>query len=52
MSNIRVYARGLNLLTWTRDKDLYLDPEAAFSGVVNSPVPNLRNISFGLDVTF
>jgi len=52
LANVRTYIRGINLFTWTKDKDLYLDPEAEFSGVVNSPVPNLKNLSFGIDVTF
>ncbi len=48
----RVYLRGTNLWTWTREKDLYLDPETNFSGIVNSPVPNMKTISFGLDLGF
>ena len=50
LRSIRVYARGTNIWTWTKDGDLYFDPETAFSGVVNSPVPNLKTISFGLDI--
>ena len=50
LRNARIYARATNLWTWTRDEDLYLDPEAAFSGVIDSPVPNLKTISFGLDI--
>lgn len=50
LRSVRIYARGVNLWTWTKDKDLYFDPETAFSGVVNSPVPNLKTISFGLDI--
>jgi TonB-linked SusC/RagA family outer membrane protein len=50
MSSARVYFRGINLWTWTRDPDLYMDPEAAFSGVVNSPVPNMATASFGVDI--
>ena len=52
MRSMRVYVRGVNLWTWTRDPDLYLDPEAAFSGVVNSPVPNLKTLSAGIDFGF
>ncbi len=48
----RIYARGVNLWTWTKDKDLYMDPEAAINGLVESPVPNLKTISFGLDIGF
>ncbi|MEL7119430.1 MAG: TonB-dependent receptor [Bacteroidota bacterium] len=52
MTNARVYLRGINLLTFTRDPDLYADPEADVNGFINSPVPNLRTISFGIDVGF
>ncbi len=48
----RVYMRGVNLLTWTRDENLYLDPEAQISGIVSSPIPNLKTISFGIDLGF
>ena len=48
----RIYFRGTNVLTWTRDPDLYLDPEADVNGFVNSPVPNLRTLSFGIDLGF
>ena len=50
LRSLRVYGRGINLWTWTRDEDLYLDPEAAFSGVINSPIPNLKTISGGIDI--
>ncbi|MEL6922806.1 MAG: TonB-dependent receptor [Bacteroidota bacterium] len=52
MTSARVYLRGTNLLTWTRDPDLYLDPEAGINGFVNSPVPNLRTIALGIDLGF
>lgn len=52
LSNARIYVRGINLLTWTRDPDLYLDPEADVNGFVNSPVPNMKTISIGIDVGF
>ncbi|MEL6253880.1 MAG: TonB-dependent receptor [Bacteroidota bacterium] len=48
----RVYVRGVNTFTWTREDNLYIDPEAAFSGVINSPVPNLKTISVGVDLGF
>lgn len=52
LSSARLYFRGINMWTWTRDPDLYVDPEAAFSGVINSPVPNLKTLSIGLDLGF
>ena len=47
-----VYLRGTNLWTYTREKDLYMDPEASINGIVSSPVPNMKTISFGLDLGF
>ena len=47
-----IYLRGTNLWTYTKDKDLYLDPEASINGVVASPVPNIKTITFGLDLGF
>ncbi|NNF35920.1 MAG: TonB-dependent receptor [Saprospiraceae bacterium] len=52
IASARVYFRGTNMLTWTRDGDLYLDPEADVNGFVNSPVPNLKTLSFGIDLGF
>jgi TonB-linked SusC/RagA family outer membrane protein len=50
MRSARVYVRGINAFTWTREKNLYLDPETAFSGVINSPVPNMKTFSVGIDI--
>lgn len=50
LRSARVYARGVNLLTFTKDKNLYHDPEAAISGIISSPIPNLKTISFGIDI--
>ena len=52
MGSARIYLRGTNMLTWTRDPDLYLDPEADVNGFVNSPVPNLKTIALGIDLGF
>jgi hypothetical protein len=48
----RVYIRGINLLTWTRDPELYLDPEANLDGSSASQIPNLKTVSIGVDITF
>lgn len=50
LRSARVYFRGVNMWTWTRDADLYVDPEAALSGIINSPVPNLKTMSIGVDI--
>ena len=52
LSSARIYMRGTNLLTWTRDENLYLDPEADVNGFVNSPVPNMKTASIGIDLGF
>lgn len=52
LQSARVYVRGVNAFTWTRQSDLYLDPEAALSGVINSPVPNMKTMSVGIDIGF
>lgn len=52
LSSIRAYVRGTNLVTFVKDDRLYHDPEASINGVISSPVPNLKTISFGLDLGF
>ena len=52
VSTVRVYFRGQNLWTWTRDKDLYVDPEQSISGYVNSVQPLIKTFSLGLDIGF
>jgi hypothetical protein len=49
MRSLRVYARGTNLLTFTVDKDLYLDPEQSITGTSSGLTPAMRTISFGID---
>lgn len=50
--SLRAYVRGTNLITWTKDKDLFLDPEQAISGVANALTPAIRTFSLGVDVGF
>jgi hypothetical protein len=52
MRSLRVYARAVNLLTFTKDKDLYLDPEQSVTGTSSGLTPALRTISFGIDFGF
>lgn len=52
MRSARVYFRGTNVLTFFKDPDLYLDPEAQVSGVISSPIPNMRTFTFGVDFGF
>lgn len=48
LSNIRVYANGTNLLTFTDFK--YIDPES--TNVATGYYPQQRTFSFGIDVRF
>lgn len=48
ISNLRVYASGQNLLTFTEFK--YLDPESA--NAITGYYPQQRTFSFGVDVSF
>ena len=50
MRSVRVYVRGNNLLTFTKDKDLYLDPEQAVNGVSNWLTPAIKTFSIGVDI--
>ncbi len=50
LRSARVYMRGVNLLTITKEKDLFLDPEQAINGVANGLTPAIKTISFGIDV--
>lgn len=52
ISSARVYFRGSNLITWTRDPDLFVDPETNANGYLEGPVPNLKTVSFGIDLGF
>jgi TonB-linked SusC/RagA family outer membrane protein len=50
--SLRAYVRGTNLWTITKDKDLFLDPEQAISGVANGLTPAIRTVSLGVDIGF
>ncbi|WP_159022080.1 TonB-dependent receptor [Formosa sp. L2A11] len=50
LNSARVYARGTNILTFTKDKDLYIDPEQSINGSYNGLTPAMKTISLGLDI--
>ncbi|MDE3741212.1 SusC/RagA family TonB-linked outer membrane protein [Maribacter polysaccharolyticus] len=52
LSMLRVYARGTNLLTITRDPDLYIDPEQGINGISQGLTPAIKSITLGLDLEF
>lgn len=49
LKSARVYARGTNLLTFTKD-DLYIDPEQNINGIAASVTPAIKSITFGIDI--
>ena len=51
ITSFRIFAKGANLLTWVRNKDLHLDPEAEVDGTVSGLQPQLKTISFGISLT-
>jgi hypothetical protein len=56
LQKLRVYFSGQNLLTFTKLKTKYIDPEQIASGSADdtngNDYPFFKNYSFGLDVTF
>lgn len=50
--SLRAYVRGTNLLTLTKEKDLFLDPEQAINGVAGGLTPAIKTVSLGIDVGF
>jgi TonB-linked SusC/RagA family outer membrane protein len=49
VSSLRMYFRGTNLLTFTKE-DLYIDPEQAINGLYTGQTPALKTVSIGLDI--
>ena len=50
MSNVRVFATGSNLFTWSAF-DLY-DPEANIYGTKGWETPAVKTYTFGVEITF
>ena len=48
MRNVRVFASGSNLLTWAAYKNI--DPEQPIDGVSNWGLPNLKTVTFGIEI--
>lgn len=51
VERLRIYASANNLFT-IKDKNLYVDPETPVGGSVGFETPQLRTISFGLEIGF
>lgn len=52
LSNFRVYVSGENLVTWTKLKSKYIDPESILNDSSGRTYPMNKTISFGVDITF
>ena len=48
MSNVRLFASGNNLLTWAAFK--IIDPEQPVNGVATWALPNLKSVTFGIEI--
>lgn len=52
VGQVSIYARGTNLYTWLKDKNLYFDPEAGIAGQANNNIFLSKNFSVGMTVAF
>jgi hypothetical protein len=51
-SDVTIFARGTNLWTWVKDKDLKYDPEVRADGYTRLTTPPVKSIVFGLNLKF
>lgn len=51
LEKARIYMSGNNLLTF-KSKDLYVDPENIATGLVYFRTPNMRTVTFGIELGF
>lgn len=52
LQSLRFYVRGTNLLTFVKQKDLYMDPEQSINGEFDAMTTAIKTFSIGLDVGF
>ena len=50
MENVRLFISGSNLLTWTSYKNV--DPEQPINGIPTFAFPNLKSVTFGIEIGF
>ncbi len=50
ISNVTVYAQASNYLTWSQ-QDI-CDPEQRANGYTNFEIPNVKTMTFGLEIGF
>lgn len=51
-SDVTFFARGTNLWTWVKDKDLKYDPEVRADGYTRLTTPPVKSIVFGINLKF
>ena len=52
IESTRLFARGTNIYTWVKDKDLLYDPEVDPSGSTGLTTPAVKTFSLGLNINF
>jgi TonB-linked SusC/RagA family outer membrane protein len=50
--DVNVFARGTNLFTWVKDKNMKYDPEVRADGFTRLTSPPTKTITFGLTLNF
>jgi TonB-linked SusC/RagA family outer membrane protein len=50
LKSLRVYVRGTNMLTFVKEKNLYMDPEQSIDGISDAMTPATKTFSIGLDL--
>lgn len=50
VNSIRLFLRGTNIWTFTKDRDLYMDPEQSINGTYDQLTPASKTISLGIDI--
>lgn len=52
IQNVRLFVSGENLVTWTKLRSKYIDPEQAMANIDGRVYPFSKTYSFGIDITF
>lgn len=52
INNLRLYVKGTNFATWTKDKKLEMDPDTGLAGSADLTIPISKQILVGLDFSF
>lgn len=52
LESVRVFARGTNLFTWVKDKNLAYDPEVSAFGETSLTTPPVKSLVLGVNVKF